>query len=356
MKDKSFIMLCTPGYIKKTGYYFRAERDKDVLQSLNFKEKGTIVINSLKKIINTVLLIKKNKNTLFICENIAAALPIALFFLMYKKTSLKVILVYHGSLEDLKAFKFYKLKRFIYEKIERIMIHRETTVLFVSNEMKEYYNIKYGNLESFHVSPNIPSDIFFESINDAKNKEKNELRNLLSLPEEKKIVCYCGNSQSWQKVELLTKIINFNTDDDLFFLILTRDTDYFIKNISKSKVNNTIIKTVPNDEVPYYLVASDMLYILRDNNETNRFSCPTKLVEYLWSQKPVLISENIGDFSQKIKFYNSGIVLNSNHYNDIDLITSLIKCFNGAAFPDDELDNYTFSFQHNLFKAILSDT
>ncbi|WP_085459679.1 hypothetical protein [Escherichia coli] len=61
MKDKSFIMLCTPGYIKKTGYYFRAERDKDVLQSLNFKEKGTIVINSLKKIINTVLLIKKIK-------------------------------------------------------------------------------------------------------------------------------------------------------------------------------------------------------------------------------------------------------------------------------------------------------
>ena len=83
---------------------------------------------------------------------------------------------------------------------------------------------------------------------------------------------------------------------------------------------------IPNAEINKYLIASDIGMILRDNIGTNRVSSPTKIPEYLLAGLPILMSKNIGDYSNYIMQNKSGQLVSNNTIdlkNNVNLENSL---------------------------------
>ena len=247
-------------------------------------------------------------------------------------------MIYHGSLDDLKSFRFYTLKYFFYERIEKILIKRNVNVVFVSTNMERDYKLKYPeNAKNFYTTPNIPSEKFISEIYNYQ-----ESKNKINC--NKKVITYCGNAQDWQRVDVLMRFAKRlkETNDSYFFLFLTQEYDYFSKLASSILVKGSYdIQTVDNEVVPLYLMSSDYLYLVRDFNETNLYSCPTKAVEYIYSQKPLIISEGIGDISNYVIKNNLGLVVPYASNIDIDIMVK--------DFVNFDNQNHKFNFDRSNF-------
>tara|TARA_R110001583_G_scaffold192734_1_gene359650 strand:+ start:2751 stop:3833 length:1083 start_codon:yes stop_codon:yes gene_type:complete len=325
--SKKILMLCSPGYYKKTGYYYRAIRDKVALENL-----GNIVdllvlkgwVSAFKTFL--VLLVNAEKNERYVCQNIGSVIP--LFFASYFKPKIleNTILIYHGSLEDLIAFRFYKAKRFFYELIEARLVELGSTFVCVSHSMRFGLEKKYKNSElKCHVLPNIPSPDFIRNIEAAKEINKSNLRSELKIPQDKIIICYSGNAQAWQNVEFLFNVF-LDMPDEFHLLILTIDSRKMNELKEQYKIPDCRItlRTVDNIQVPKYLVAADYLYIVREQSEINEYSCPTKAVEYLYSGTKIICSENLGDISSFVLVNKLGIIISKINMKNINLIRSMI--------------------------------
>lgn len=100
---------------------------------------------------------------------------------------------------------------------------------------------------------------------------------------------------------------------------------YFKGKIDRNAVpsvlkESAIITSVSNYEVVKYLCASDIAVLLRENVPMNNVAAPTKFAEYILTGLPVIISQNVGDFSNFVIENDLGLVFN----NDFS-ITNFIK-------------------------------
>lgn len=132
---------------------------------------------------------------------------------------------------------------------------------------------------------------------------------------------------SWQRISRTLKIYNLikkNIERRTKMIIITREEDKpilfdFLKRNDISP-NELILKfSVPNDQIPNYLNASDLGIILRDDHPMNNVAAPGKFGEYLCCGLPILTGIGIADFSNKVAKTSYGIVLND-IYNDDEVI------------------------------------
>ena len=65
-----------------------------------------------------------------------------------------------------------------------------------------------------------------------------------------------------------------------------------------------------SNEVPKYLLAADYGLLIRENTVTNQVASPVKFAEYLACGLPVIISRNLGDYSEFVTKNNCGYLLN----------------------------------------------
>lgn len=322
---KQALIFVSPGYLKKTGYYFRTFRDIENLESVGYScnviiiglrgfydESGLrIKFSEFRRLISSV--------ELLFSENIAASIYMLPF---YKK---KRVVVVHGSLDDLDAFKYSKIKKPIYYLALKLALKYCDRIISVSNVMIDYLltiDNKVGH--KIHCIPNLPNKSFLENIVKAKNivglKEK------ISLDKNVKYLCYCGNSQAWQFSDYLIDLykIIINKDKNIGLIVLTLDRSFFENAFSDIESNNLIIKSVDNDDVPNYLYASDLLYLIRDENHINKVACPTKAIEYLCSGTNIISSKNLGDISDYITEHNAGFVISKYELSDIEKVADKI--------------------------------
>ncbi len=123
---------------------------------------------------------------------------------------------------------------------------------------------------------------------------KNECRKKLSLPENKKIIVYTGHLYEWKGAQTLADASQYL--DDLYHIVFVggtlNDVDKFIQ-VNSGKNNITILGHVAYSEIPYYIMAADILIV---PNSAKRkisvsYTSPLKFFEYLTSGKPILISD-----------------------------------------------------------------
>ncbi|MFH4534583.1 glycosyltransferase [Vibrio diabolicus] len=321
------IMLVAPGFYKKTGYYFRAIRDKDALERnghkvtiIGFKFPYCLNSDGEKVRFRTALSSLFNSDRI-ISENIAPSLFAFPFFNKHR------VMVVHGSLEDLKPFKFYFFKKKVYSFLLKYALRNYDSIISVSNAMSEYLRkLVSKDIENIITIPNLPDDDFLNNVENAINlKDYNEIS---EFDRRRKYICYCGNSQKWQKIDFLLDVFSFihKNNDDIDLLILTKDIDSFSKEITKRGINTerVILKSVKNTEVPKYLVASHLLYLLRDNDEINNVACPTKAMEYLASGSEIIVSKGLGDISDLVELHNRGILVDLDSIDDSSIVGDLI--------------------------------
>jgi len=227
-----------------------------------------------------------------------------------------------------------KIKYWIIKLEELILINISDKIFCVSNKLKEYFKEKYSILseKKFLVIPSAAdSNLFY--YNDSirkKYRKKLEIENSI-------ILVYSGRlAMKWEMPEKIFELYRhvFREINKLIILIITPDFEIgnFLR--KKYKLSNRQIKivSVKHEEVCNYLNASDFALMLRDNVKMNNVASPTKLAEYILCGLPILITNNIGDFSRMIEINKYGFIINDINYikENISQLVTYIKniCIN----------------------------
>ena len=201
----------------------------------------------------------------------------------------------------------------------------------VSNQLINYWKSNYGYSQNKHVV--IPCTLDTKYFNDFnKTIEENKLNSIkkeLGINENDIILVYSGSTAPWQSFQLFEKIIcpimvNQN-EIKILFLSKENEDNLRLKNKYKDRV---IIKWLEHKDVLNYLTICDYGILLREQSITNKVASPTKFAEYLFASLPVLISENLGDFSEFVNKNNCGIILsekNEQTFSKIRKADELLK-------------------------------
>jgi len=72
--------------------------------------------------------------------------------------------------------------------------------------------------------------------------------------------------------------------------------------------NQVSRKWLKHEEVTSFLLACDWGILIREQSVTNKVASPTKFAEYLSAGLPVIISENLGDYTEFVKNNDCGII------------------------------------------------
>ena len=130
--------------------------------------------------------------------------------------------------------------------------------------------------------------------------------------ENKFVIIYSGSISKWHCSDKVFDIVG-NTILKLknaFFIVLTPSVSE--GNILAERYlprDQYLIKNAEHEEVPGYLMASDLGVLLREQDPLNEVAAPTKFAEYIMTGLPVLISESIGDYSRFVKNRGLGEVV-----------------------------------------------
>lgn len=167
--------------------------------------------------------------------------------------------------------------------------------------------------------------------------EKTTARELLGLPEDKKIVCYSGNTYEGRGIEFLIDA-STRLEDALFIVIggLEEDNEVYRRIALEKRANNfKLIGFVPHGLVPVYLSASDVLVIPYTSNMTIKggtkaslFTSPIKLFEYMASCRPI-VATSLPSISEILSDRVNGILV------EPDSLEALVR---GIRFALDESD------------------
>ena len=196
-------------------------------------------------------------------------------------------------------------------KIEKFSVENADFRMAVSNQLVEYWRKNYNYTGTSHIV--IPCTLdakYFKKVILFNQNHAAKIKKELGISENDIVLVYSGSTAPWQSFELLVK---------LFVPILLSDPRIKILFLSKKTRENTslqskfpervLIKWVKHSDVINYLAACDYGILVREQSYTNKVASPTKFAEYLFAGLPVLISKDLGDFSEFVKLNNCGIVL-----------------------------------------------
>jgi len=213
---------------------------------------------------------------------------------------------------------FYK---FIIETMEREAsllggrLEKADHIFVVSPKFKELLIERYPDLNLVHKIDVIPTGVdcercfFSERIREEKRKQ-------LGL-ENKYVMIYIGNVYySWQNVSRtieIFKLVREKVTKDAFLLLLVGEHEHYIVkefiDYFGLSDDEYILTQVDYEEIPKYLVASDIGMLLRHKHIMNEVGSPGKFGEYAACGLPVLMTEGISNFSEELSKTDYGIVL-----------------------------------------------
>lgn len=159
---------------------------------------------------------------------------------------------------------------------------------------------------------------------------KNEAREKLALPLNKKIILYAGSLLlfDWKGVDVFLQTAKFIKNDCLLVLVGGKKKEMeFLKSVSKTQDSNNILMVgqKPHNLIPYYIKAADVLVLPNKagNVWSEYYTSPLKLFEYMAGQRPIVASDlpSIREILDK----NNALLFEAN--NSIDLaekINSLV--------------------------------
>jgi hypothetical protein len=176
----------------------------------------------------------------------------------------------------------------------------------VSQKLVEYWQSNYQYSEEKHEIIPCTLNSVYEQISIEEKAIKNK-RLELGFSDEDIICVYSGSLAGWQSFDLLYSFIEkiILTSSNIKFLFLS-EQDKMVTTLIERFPNKIFCKKVQAKEVPDYLIMCDFGLLIRDISTTNKVASPVKFAEYLACGLHVLISENLGDYSEFVKIHACG--------------------------------------------------
>lgn len=125
-------------------------------------------------------------------------------------------------------------------------------------------------------------------------------------------LAYSGSTAGWQSFELLEKLLAkvLDTQPEARVLFLSKH-DAHTAQLEKKYPGRVEVKWLDHAQVKTALESCDHGIMVRENTITNQVASPTKFAEYLSSGLRIITNDGLGDFSELVKKYDLGVVLDA---------------------------------------------
>ncbi len=190
--------------------------------------------------------------------------------------------------------------------MERKAVIQSDYRIAVSNKLVGYWQQMYG-YKGGHETV-IPC-----SLSDSHEKENNtQVFTLLpGLKSEDILLIFSGSAFGWHSFETLSESLElFLTSDERVKILFLSQEQTVIKQLMEKYPDRIYRKWVNPDEVNDYLQLGDYGLLIREESVTNSVASPVKFAEYLMAGLNVIISPNIGDYSEFVKEHTCGFIMN----------------------------------------------
>jgi hypothetical protein len=123
-------------------------------------------------------------------------------------------------------------------------------------------------------------------------------------------IVYSGGVGGWQSFDLITTFLSelMSKQDNVHALFLTKPHDR-IDNMISTYPDRCESKWIEHEAVFSELEKCDFGLLIRDENGTNAVASPVKFAEYLNAGLKVIISNNLGDFTEFVQENDCGEVI-----------------------------------------------
>lgn len=309
-------------------------------------------------------IIDQSNYDLVYCENLRVSYATSLA--QELNNNFNYIMDYHGAVpEEFAEFSRSEMGKFNYKYLklmEEKAIRNSYNIVCVSNYFKDYISNTFNyNKDKIHV---IPSCVPANYIGFDKNL-RDSLRKSLNI-HNKKVIIYAGSVVSYQCIDEMIDLFKglVEVDNSFYFIFLVANSS---KTIITEKFKDRNIKdahyrvdSVPHKEVLNYCMASDYGIIIRNNSLVNRVSSPTKILEYLATGLPLIITNNIGDFSQypvtKVELKYTDIINSNINYEKITKLMEehIDRESNFNNCRDILLKNFVWESQKVIYQSLIN--
>jgi len=169
------------------------------------------------------------------------------------------------------------------------LLKRCKFLVVISRGLKGYYK-SLGVPESKILVA--PSGVDIEKFSITTSKE--DARDVVGLPQDKKIVLYTGHLYSWKGTDVLAKAAAWLGSDVVTVFVGGTEKDLvdFRRKYEKSP-NIMIVGQKPHKDIPLFLKAADILVVPNSAQEeiSQLYTSPMKLFEYMASGRPIIASD-----------------------------------------------------------------
>lgn len=219
------------------------------------------------------------------------------------RSKAKIVLYKQGALYEEKKYLKSKIPQ-LYWIIEAISLRFSDEVIFISKSMRNYYHRKFNfNGISWVINNKISHPQKIE------HKTKNSIS-----------IVYSGSTGNWQCFEYISALMSKAVE--------TLGIDFYIytKDHLKKQNSKFIISNANQQELVNKLSAHDIGIIVRERHNLNIVSSPLKIGEYLGAGLHVLMTRDIGDYSEELKNEHLCTFITGNNLNlDLEVIKKLVE-------------------------------
>lgn len=196
--------------------------------------------------------------------------------------------------------------------IEQDVLRRCDAILAVSHALVDYWKTEYEFVSEKHVV--IPCTLSNDFIFDfPKPLEILNYKKQAGFDEKDIVAVYSGSAAGWQSFSLVEKLLDQLMDKNKSVKLLWLTSDFNRNSDFVKKFSNRIITNwLKPADVRTYLLAADYGILYRENSITNKVASPVKFAEYLSCGLNIVISENLGDFSEFVRENSCGVTIDQN--------------------------------------------
>lgn len=213
-------------------------------------------------------------------------------------------------------FKFGADDKFINAvfELEKEVLQNANFKIAVSNALVNYWKETYELTFSDEEISIIPCTLSNSTFSVDFNVDENNTERLkYGYTEEDIVLVYAGSIAGWQSIDYWLGVVEelMNSNDKVKLLLLTQYNTGIQNFISKypTRVQRFWVKP---EEVSELMSLADYGILLREQMITNKVASPTKFAEYLAAGLKVLISKELGDYSNFVANHKVGLVLGKN--------------------------------------------
>lgn len=222
---------------------------------------------------------------------------------------LKVIYDGRGAIaEEWKEYQVVTDQRLInkIDTFEKEVILNSDYRIAVSDQLIKFWKEKFQyDLDKHVVIPCTINSIFENS--EISESKTSKIRKEFNADQNDIIFVYSGSIAGWQSFDLLNKFLTpILKIDKKFKTLFLSDFDTNINQLKLDFPEQVYTKRLSPNEVADYLVACDYGLLIREQSITNKVASPVKFAEYLACGLTVVISDNLGDYSQFVQQNNCG--------------------------------------------------